>query len=169
MESMSITGVGSMDLVVPAGQGAPLVTSRIYNDGGESGTSGFSQDLIDCYVTLKGVARVLRRGTTGFLLTPLNPSKTRFNIGVRTLDAATTLQVTLKNDTGATLQTVTKSYPPNWFIQVDAATFVNRQITGNETIEITVRFGSAIIYGSTNDNITNDPSIQFAYVVFTTS
>jgi hypothetical protein len=36
----------------------------------------------------------------------------------------------------------------------------------NASIEISVSSGSAIIYGATIDNVTNDSSIQFARVVF---
>jgi hypothetical protein len=166
---MGQSGIGSLDVVVEGDGSAPIVTSRVYNDAGTSGTAGLSQDLIGCDETLKGMARILRRGTTGFLFTPMDPSRTRYNIGVRTLDSGATLQVTLKDFLGVTQRTVTKTYDPNWFEQVDAATFFGRPIVGNESIEIKVTIGSAIVYGATTDNVTNDPSVQFAYVYFSTS
>lgn len=35
-------------------------------------------------------------------------------------------------------------------------------LTGGETITIQVTAGSAFVYGSTTDNTTQDPSVQFA-------
>jgi hypothetical protein len=166
VEAMGQSGIGSLDLVVKGDDSAPIVTSRVYNDAGTSGTAGLSQDLIGCDETLKGMARILRRGTTGYLFTPLEPGRTRYNIGVRTLDSGAKLEVTLKSWTGVTLRTVTKTYHPNWFEQVDAASFLGRAIEGNESIEIHVTEGGAIVYGATTDNVTNDPAVQFAVVRF---
>jgi hypothetical protein len=168
VEAMGQSGIGSLDLVVQEDDAAPIVTSRVYNDAGTSGTAGLSQDLISCDETLKGMARVLHRGTTGYLFTPLEPGRTRLNIGVRTLDSGAMIDVTLRNWRGETLRTVSKTYHPNWFEQVDAATFLGRAIEGNETIEIHVTVGSAIVYGATTDNVTNDPAVQFAVVRFST-
>ncbi|MGZ5441030.1 MAG: hypothetical protein ACXW5U_26255 [Thermoanaerobaculia bacterium] len=167
VEAMGQSDLGSLDVVVPAGASEPLFASRIYDDAGESGTAGLSQEYIARDVTLKKVARILGRGTTGFLFTPPHPTRTRLNIGLRTLDSGAYFEVTLRNDAGATIRTWTKSYPPNYFLQVDSAAFIG-PITGNETIEIHVITGSVIVYGSTTDNITNDPSVQFAVVFFST-
>jgi hypothetical protein len=168
VEAMGQSGIGSLDLVVKEDDATPIVTSRVYNDAGTSGTAGLSQDLIGCDETLKGMARVLRRGTIGYLITPMEPSRTRLNIGVRTLDLGARIEVTLRNWRGETLRSVIKSYHPNLFEQVDAATFLGRPIEGNETIEIHVTLGSAIVYGATTDNVTNDPAVQFAVVRFST-
>lgn len=163
--AMGRSGLGSLDLVVPVGQGEPIVSSRIYNDAGASGTAGLTQDLIRSDVTLKHVSRILRRGTTGYLFAPMKPAFTRLNIGVRALDAGARFDVTVRNDAGATVRTTTKSYAPNWFTQVSSTTFLGA-LAGNETIEITVTRGSVIIYGATTDNVTNDPAVQFACVEF---
>jgi hypothetical protein len=122
--AMGQSGLGSLDLVVPAGQGQPIVVSRIYNDLDAAGTAGLSQDLIPSEVRLKGVSRILRRGTTGFLFTPPNLAKTRLNIGLRTLDSGAYFEVKIRNDAGATVRTLTKSYSPNWFIQVSSSAFL---------------------------------------------
>lgn len=167
--AMGQSGLGSLDLVVSTGQIEPIVLSRVYNDAGTSGTAGLSQDLIGCDEAVKGMARVLRKGAIGYLFTPLDPARTRMNIGVRALDSGAYVQITLKNASGATLNIRTKSYDPNWFEQVDAATFLGLEIARDESIEIKVLGGSAIIYGSTTDNVTNDPSVQFVYVFFSTS
>ena len=164
--AMGRSGLGSLDLVVAGGSVQPVVLSRVYNDGGTAGTAGLSQDLIGCDETLVGMSRVLRKGAIGYLFTPLDPSRTRFNIGVRTLDSGAYVQITVKNAAGAKLHVRTRSYAPNWFEQVDAATFAGQPIARDESVEIKVLGGSVIVYGSTTDNITNDPAIQFAFGVF---
>lgn len=166
--AMGQSGLGSLDLVVPEGQGEPMVTSRVYNDAGTSGTAGLTQDIIGCDEALKGMARVLRKGAIGYLFTPLDPAQSRMNIGVRALDSGAYLQITLRDASGATLHVRTDTYSPNWFEQVSAAAFVGQEIARDQTIEIKVMTGSAIVYGATTDNVTNDPSVQFAYVVFST-
>jgi hypothetical protein len=62
---------------------------------------------------------------------------------------------------------VTKTYQPNWFEQPSAsALFDGATIPANAIIQISVSSGSAIIYGSTTDNTTNDPAIQVMTVSF---
>jgi hypothetical protein len=62
---------------------------------------------------------------------------------------------------------VTKTYLPNFFEQVDSTSFFAGTAIGpNQSISITVGGGSAIVYGSTTDNTTNDPNIQFAEALF---
>ena len=50
-----------------------------------------------------------------------------------------------------------------FFAQTGSAVFLDGYaITGGETISFEVTAGSAFVYGSTTDNVTNDPSVQFA-------
>jgi hypothetical protein len=64
------------------------------------------------------------------------------------------------------LRTLTHTLTANYFVQFDATTFCGGALAGDESIQVTVSGGSAIVYGSTTDNVTNDPAIQFAYGVF---
>ncbi|HYM59482.1 MAG TPA: hypothetical protein VEZ11_01175 [Thermoanaerobaculia bacterium] len=163
--SLGQTGLGSMDLILAAGQTAPTAVVRVFNDAGSAGTSGLTEDLIQ--LALPVDSRIMPAGATGYMVTPPDPTKARFNIGVRALFGGATVTATLKDSTGATIVSVTKSYPPTWFEQVDSTTFFNGTAIGaNQSITISVSSGAAIIYGSTNDNITNDPSVQFVKVAF---
>lgn len=164
--AMGQTGLGSLDVSVPAGQSIPIMLTRVFNDAGALGTSGLTEEPVPVSDAVAVNTKILARGVTGFLVTPRDPSKTRFNIGVRTLYSGATLTVTLRNAAGVVVRTVTRTYTANYFVQTDAATFVGGPIAGDETIQISVSSGSAIVYGSTTDNTTNDPSIQFAYGVF---
>jgi hypothetical protein len=157
------SGLGSIDLITASGATKPVIITRVYNDAGTLGTAGLTEDTID-----PADARVIQGGFTAFLVTPVDPTKTRFNIGVRTGASGATLTAVLRDTNGTALKTVTKSYLPNWFEQVDStAFFAGTAVGANQSISINVSIGgSAIVYGSTTDNTTNDPNIQFAVALF---
>src|ERR1700693_1833325 len=158
LPAMGLSAVGTMDLVLPVGDRvpSPIATVRLYNDGGAAGTSGFTEDLIDPYGE-----RVLQAGATGYLLGPADPSRFRYNIGLRTLSSGASLKVTVHASDGTVIRTVSHSYPPTHFEQTDAASFLGGALGSDQSIEISIVSGSAIIYGATADNTTNDSSIQF--------
>ena len=154
------TGLGSIDVMTTQTSPRPLIITRVFNDAGPAGTSGLTEEVIDPDGT-----RVINAGSTGFLITPSDTGRTRFNIGVRTLVAGASLTAILRATNGTVIRTITRNYLPNWFEQVDAATFFSGTPVGsNQSIAIIVTSGSAIVYGSTTDNTTNDPNIQFATV-----
>lgn len=164
--AMGQTGTGSLDISVPSGQSVPVILTRVYNDAGAAGTSSLTEEAIPVSTDVAIQTNLLARGVTGFLVTPRDPERTRFNIGVRTLYSGATIQVTLRNSAGVVVRSVTRSFTANYFAQTDAASFVGGPIAGDESIQITISSGSAIVYGSTTDNTTNDPAIQFVYGVF---
>jgi len=160
--AFSRSGLGSVDLIAGPSATKPVIITRVYNDAGVNGTAGLTEDAID-----PSDSRVIGAGFTGFLVAPVDPTKTRFNIGVRTGFSGATLTAVLRDTNGAVLKTVSKTYLPNFFEQVDSTSFFAGTVVGaNQSIAITVSGGSAIIYGSTTDNTTNDPNIQFAVALF---
>jgi len=164
--AMGESGIGSLDVSVPAGQSVPMILTRVYNDAGADGTSSFTEEPIEVSDAVAINTNLLARGVTGFLVTPRDPARTRFNIGVRTLYSGATIQVTLRDSNGVTIRSITRTYTANYFIQTDAASFVGGPIAGDQTIQISVTSGSAIVYGTTTDNTTNDPAIQFVHGIF---
>jgi hypothetical protein len=155
------SGLGSVDLITGQSATKPVVITRVFNDAGALGSAGLTEDVID-----PSDARVIPSGFTGFLVTPVDPTKTRFNIGVRTFFSGATITAVLRDTNGTALKTVSKTYLPNWFEQVDSTSFFGGTAVGpNQSISISVS-GSAIVYGSTTDDITNDPNIQFAVALF---
>ena len=61
------------------------------------------------------------------------------------------------------MTTASRSNGPTFFQQVSSATFLDGYaLAGGETISIAMTSGKAFIYATTTDNVTNDPSIQFA-------
>ncbi len=149
------SGNGSLD-VVPEGGAVPVVRARVYNDAGQLGTSG---------VTEYGLppADALKAGDTSLLIAPADPRKFRFSIGLRTLDSGATLTFTLRDAYGSVLRTFTRSYPATYYIQRSAPDlFEWTTFSGDESVTVEVDAGSAFVYATVADNITNDPSIQIA-------
>ncbi|HTD51945.1 MAG TPA: hypothetical protein VK780_02880 [Thermoanaerobaculia bacterium] len=147
------TGAGSLD-VISTSSPPPLVVTRVFNDGGAAGTSGFTESTVD-------PADALQQFDSARLVTPDDPSNFRLNVGVRTLSLGAAVVVTLTSMSGAQLTSVNRSYPADYFEQVSATAFLNGLAPGpNQTISITVNSGSLIVYGATADNRTNDSSVQ---------
>ena len=164
VDSMGITGLGSLDVMLPPASSSPVIVTRVYNDAGAQGTSGFTEDIVDPNQR-GGGSPVLTGGTTGILVAPSDLTRYRFNIGVRALSSGVGCSVWVRGANGATVHGELRSYDPNFFEQTSADDFANVEIHENDSIEITVTRGSVIIYGATTDNTTNDPSFQYARVV----
>jgi hypothetical protein len=148
------TGLGSLDIVATTGS-APLAVARVFNDGGVRGTTGFSVDG----------ARpedALQSGETGVLITPADPAATRLNVGIRTFDAGASLSVTTQNRDGQSIRTFIRNYAPNYFEQQAGSVFLGAAPGPSDSVSITVDAGSAIVYGASTDNKTQDPAIQIA-------
>lgn len=150
------SGLGSADIIADAGSPFPVALVRVFNDAGTAGTSGLTEDQM-------AAADALQSGDMGALIAPPDFQRFRLNIGVRTLDSGVAMTLTVRDRTGVVVKTTTKSYGPNFFIQPGSTTMLDGYVlTGEETISIAVTSGSAFVYGSTTDNITQDPSVQFA-------
>jgi hypothetical protein len=151
------TGLGSLDIVATSGP-VPLGVARVFNDGGVRGTTGFSVDA----------ARpedALQSGETGVLIAPADPAATRFNVGIRTFDAGASLSVTIRDRDGQIIRTFSKVYAPNYFEQQAGSVFLGAAPGPSDSVSITVTGGSAIVYGASTDNKTQDPAIQFARAI----
>jgi uncharacterized repeat protein (TIGR01451 family) len=158
LPAMGLTGprIGSLDIVMPVGVSAPVVAARIFNDGGAGGTTGFTLGAVS-------VDSILGVGDHGVLFTPADTGRFRMNIGVRTGPSSVLMTVTRRNAAGTVVQTLSKIYPPTFFEQLSGAEFLaGTPLGASDSITIQVTAGSAIVYGVTADNTTQDPSIQFA-------
>jgi hypothetical protein len=161
--AMGQSGLGSIDVWAGDGE-APVIVTRIYNDAGEAGTSGFTEPLVkvgDVPVPGSGGS------VTGVLLCPYIVDLYRYNVGLRTIDAPVHVTVTVLDSSGATVHTVNHDYPANYFVQATVTDFLDGFVIGNSfSLRITFSGGGLIIYGATVDNVTNDPSAQFMPYLF---
>ena len=163
--SIGTTGLGSLDVVVPVTSQVPVIVTRVFNDAGAAGTSGFTEDAINPDGGGSD-SPLLFAGSTGFLVAPADLTNFRFNIGVRTFLSGAFLEFRVHDSAGTLVQTVAKHYDPTYFEQQASDTFLGVTLLPNDSIEVSVESGSAVVYGATTDNTTNDPSIQFVKVVF---
>ena len=152
LQSMGQAGLGSID-ILPAGNASPVSVVRIYNDAGTAGTTGLTEEQMT-------TAGALGAGESGVLVAPPDPKKSRFNLGIRTLDAGATLTFTLRSATGEVRNVVTPVISPNFFQQTTAAQLLGETPLANETVTVKVEAGTAIVYGSSTDNKTQDASVQ---------
>ena len=149
-------GIGSADLIADASSPFPVALGRVFNDAGAAGTSGLGIDALP-------LDRALQAGSTGALLAPDDAQRFRLNIGVRTLDTGASMTITVRNRDSEIVKTLTRTDGPVSFFQVASSALLGGYIlTGGETISFELTSGSAFIYGATTDNVTNDPSVQFA-------
>ena len=149
------TGLGTADIAADAGSSLPTLLARVFNDAGVLGTSGLTEEIITADVALQ-------TGDSGVLFAPADVQKFRLNVGIRTLSAGASMNVTVRDKDGVTVKTTSHSYAPTFFTQPTSSTFLDGySLTGGETITIELTAGGAILYGSTTDNTTNDPSVQF--------
>ena len=155
--SMGTSGLGSVDIVTNGGA-MPIVTARVFSDGGAAGTSGFSEEGL----SPSDAINFFRHGA---LFTPDDPVNFRMNIGVRTLDNGATLNITLVDAAGNVQATRSVTYPANYFEQDSFATFTGTPTipTGGQIIVSVAAFpGTAFIYSSVIDNRTNDSTYRLA-------
>ena len=156
LPAMGLTGLGSLDVVTDTGTATPLLLVRVFNDAGAGGTTGFVEESVAPAQALVAVER-------GFLVGPPDTALFRFNVGLRTLGSGATISITVRDAAGVVTRTITRTYPANYFEQRDSASFLNGvPIGANESIAVQILSGSAIVYGATVDNHTNDPSLQLA-------
>jgi hypothetical protein len=97
------------------------------------------------------------------LLLPADPTRFRFNLGVRTLEAGAAATLTVRDAAGAVVTTASRSFLTAYHEQQSAAAFLAAAaLPAGGSIGISVTSGVAIFYGATVDNTTGDPSLRMA-------
>lgn len=153
--TMNLTGLGSLDIVPDAGMSSPVATARVFNDAGDAGTSGMAFDQVDPRTALSA-------GQAGIIVVPEDLASARFNLGVRSLELGVTMLVNVYDKTGLLARTLTKTVASDVLVQESSENFLGGAPAAGGVIEFRVQAGSAIVYGTHNDNKTNDPSYQAA-------
>jgi hypothetical protein len=164
VQTMGQSGLGSLDMVMEVDAQLPVVVARVYNDAGGAGTSGFTEEAMN--PSGQNETRLLFAGSTSVLVAPPSATTLRYNIGVRSLLSGAVVTFRQRDASGAIIRSVTKTYPPTFYEQQPASTLLGGPIAADDSIDVSVSGGSAFVYGATVDNTTNDPSIQFARVIF---
>lgn len=150
------SGLGTADLVADLGSAFPATLIRVFNDGGTAGTTGLAIEAMK-------TTDALQSGEKGSLVAPADAAKLRLNIGVRSLDAGAAINFVIRDKDGNVVKTVSKTYNATFFQQLPAGQMLDYTFAGGESVSIELTSGSAYVYGSTTDNTSNDPSVQFAH------
>lgn len=154
--AIGTNGLGSIDVSVDSSY-APLVLTRIFNDGGAAGTTGFSEPMVR-----PGSDFVVDSGHSAWLVAPADFTKFRMNIGVRSLTEGASLTINVYNADGAFLGSAQKSYAADTFDLEPVASYLGALAPpANGLVEVVVTSGKAILAGITVDNISNDTAVQF--------
>ena len=166
VQAMGLEGFGTLDVIVSADSAIPVTLARIYNDQGSAGQSGLGEEMVAEAGPFSTGTPIMPAGFTGYLSGPVDPAKTRLNIGVRTLDSGAFVSFDLKDSAGNLKATSQSAFPPNYFNQFHAEQMFGMDLAANDVVEVSVSTGSAIVFGAATDNVTNDPSAQFVRPVF---
>lgn len=145
------SGLGSLDILIDSGP-LPTIVARAYDDQPD-GTTGVTVPAIP-------IEDVLVNQEGGALIAPRDLLRYRFNIGVRAMENGATLDVTVRSKSGATRHAHTLNYEAHEFEQQVGSTFAGIALQGDDSIDIRITAGSAVIYATTVDNITNDGVMQ---------
>ncbi len=150
---LGATGLGSIDVFVDRGL-VPTVVARAFDDQ-PNGTTGVTVPVIPIGSVLSGV-------DVATLIVPRDLTRYRFNIGVRALNDGATLALIVRSPNGAELHRRTVTFDDDHFEQQPGNVFTGATLQPDDSIEIRVIAGSAVVYATTVDNQTNDSSIQIA-------
>jgi len=162
LPAMGQSGLGTLDVLLPSASSSPaVIVTRVFNDADEDGTAGFTQEAISPNET--GTAgRVITNGRSAYLVLPADLDRFRFNIGLRTLASAASVQFSVRDADGNIVGLGSKSMPASSFLQQEAGVLLGLELPPSGTIRIVINGGATVVYGATIDNVTQDPSIQFA-------
>jgi len=151
------SGIGTVDVAGDVSSPLPVALVRVFNDGGANGTSGLTEEAFKA-------EEALHAGDDAVLIAPADISKFRMNLGYRTLGDGVAVHFTVRDKDGVVVQSSDRTFDPTYFAQPGGVAWAldGYTLKGGETITIHVNSGSAFFYGATTDNVTQDPSVQFA-------
>jgi hypothetical protein len=150
-EYLGGTGLGSLDILVDRGA-PPTVVARAYDDQ-PTGTTGVTVPAIPS-------AAVLIRGDSGTLIAPHDHVRYRFNAGVRSLGSGATLELIVRAANGTERNTRVVTFGEDEFKLDTGSAFAGITLGPDDSIEVRIAAGSAIVFATAVDNQTNDSSIQ---------
>ena len=81
---------------------------------------------------------------------------------MRALGAGASLTFARRRANGTVAAEVTRDLGPDVLTQVPASMLFGRALENSDAVEIAVTRGAAIVYGSSVDNVTQDPSFTVA-------
>lgn len=148
---LGATGLASLDVLSDRGA-VPTIVARAYDDQ-PTGTTGAT-------IRALRAPEIMGRNDVSALIVPRDLTRYRLNIGIRTLELGATIELTVRNAAGTERHYADLTLPPDHFSQLPADLFVGTTLHPDDSIEVRVTGGRAVVYGATVDNRTNDSSLQ---------
>lgn len=160
LETMHASGQpGSIDVVIPWGQAPPNVVAQVYTEPGGGGTNGFREEMVQTFPDYACVgSTILHTGNAGFIFGPVDATRFRSNVAVRSLDGGVSGSVRARHADGTWGPKASFRYGPNTWDQKSWEEFTGVPLEDGDQAFIQVLDGSAVFAGSIIDNITNDPA-----------
>ncbi|MDP9192684.1 MAG: hypothetical protein M3P06_13370 [Acidobacteriota bacterium] len=148
---MGGSGLGSLDVLVDGGS-LPAIVARAYDDQ-PTGTTGVSVPAV-------AIDSVLISSERAVLIAPRDLVRYRFNVGVRAIESGATLEIIVRSANGTTRNARIVAFEEHAFLQQPGNDFAGIALQNDDSIEVRIAAGSAIVYATTVDNVTNDGSLQ---------
>ncbi|HET7451700.1 MAG TPA: hypothetical protein VFL12_03090 [Thermoanaerobaculia bacterium] len=158
--SAGASGLGSLD-VLTQGSPPPLVVTRVFNDAGAAGTSGFSEPLVR-----PGDPTIPRGDGVAlydqvYFLGPTDTAAFRANFGIRSFRDGVKLAAAVVRPGGVGFLSIANhQYGPDFFVQLSPKDFTGIDLPAGAVILVQIVEGSGVVYMVTVDNVTNDTAIQ---------
>ena len=144
---LGASGLGTLEIYPTSGT-MPTVVTRIENGG-----SMVVPSVTD--------ANVLTTGSRASLAVP-DLTRSRFNIGVRTLAAGATISFHVYSESGVEIRSMTHTIAANTFMQMSAAGLLGGSLGEGRSVVVVVHAGSALVYGASVPNSGPGASLQLA-------
>jgi len=153
--TMGTSGLGTLDVVTTGG--TPVVSARVFSDGGAAGTSGFNEEGLP-------PDRAFAYFQRGTMIVPADLTNYRMNVGIRTVGGPVQVNIDTYGPSGTHLNQRTVTYSANYFEQVPVNTFAGITVPAGATIAVFVKslMGSIFVYESITDNRTQDSALRMA-------
>ncbi|HWW60654.1 MAG TPA: ScyD/ScyE family protein, partial [Thermoanaerobaculia bacterium] len=142
IDTLITNGAGSADVLAEVGE-SPVIVTTLTETGSMNRVQIPAVDPEDA----------ITAGMHGTLITPPDPSRQRFNVGIRTLSGGATLTMRVHDSSGVVISSVTRSFAPDYFVQFSFAQLFGASAGASQAVTFDVESGSAIVYGAAVDNI----------------
>lgn len=154
IDDVIASGAGSVDVLAAVGSAPVVVTTMTETTSGNR-----------LQIPAVDPDDAIASGMRGTLITPADPARHRFNIGIRTLGAGANVTVRLHDSAGEVVTSVTRAFGPDYFKQFSFGELLGTSQGANQAVTFEVLGGSAIVYGAAVDNISGAMSLQLAQAV----
>jgi hypothetical protein len=151
IDDLIASGIGSVDVLAAVGSVPVMVTTVIDTNSMNS-----------LQIPAVEPADAITAGMRGTLITPAQPSRQRFNIGIRTLGEGATVDILVYDSEGMVVSSLTRGFGPNVLHQFSYADLFGTSPGANQSVAFEVLNGSAIIYGSAVENASGAMTLQLA-------